>query len=245
MPRSQGCRRLSANLRRRGGGHLRRPSPGSPDASAWCQACSGPSVRPSWSATACSRGGRRGRPPVEGVPVPRDPGLARLVVGARWDELEALIGPRLLEQVALDGIARAVADLLDPGSSVRDALQADERRSVRCRRRSDAPAPRCPRCPQDGQPQRGDRRPPGCRRTRRGPVVGPRPTGHRVGATTAPEARRAGHAPLHRRTGSRLPGWLRDLGRPRGQRARVARHRAGAARDRRTSTPRRTPRSGG
>ncbi len=71
-----------------------------------------------------TRGGRRQRPPGEGIPVARDPGLARLVVGARWAELEALIGTRLLEEVALDGIARAVADLLDPASSVRDALQA-------------------------------------------------------------------------------------------------------------------------
>jgi hypothetical protein len=70
------------------------------------------------------RGGRRGRPALDGVPVPRDPALARAVVGARWAELEALIGPRLLEQVALDGIARAVADMLDPAASVRGALQA-------------------------------------------------------------------------------------------------------------------------
>jgi hypothetical protein len=58
------------------------------------------------------------------VPVAHDAALARVVVGGRWDELEALIGPRLLEQVALEGIAKAMNGLLDPGPSIRNALQA-------------------------------------------------------------------------------------------------------------------------
>jgi hypothetical protein len=61
--------------------------------------------------------------PVE-LPIARDPGLARIVVGDRWAELEAVIGSQLLEQVALEGIAKAVSELLDPAASVRAALQA-------------------------------------------------------------------------------------------------------------------------
>jgi hypothetical protein len=61
--------------------------------------------------------------PVE-LAVARDPDLARIVVGDRWAELEEVIGSQLLEQVALEGIARAVTELLDPASSVLAALQA-------------------------------------------------------------------------------------------------------------------------
>lgn len=71
--------------------------------------------------------GRRGRSRaslVGEIPIARDPGLARVVVGERWDTLEALIGGMLLEQVALEAVARATRELLDPAMSVREALQA-------------------------------------------------------------------------------------------------------------------------
>ncbi len=50
--------------------------------------------------------------------------LAKRVIGERWDALEAAIGTRLLEQVALDGLSQAVNSLLDMRSTLPRALRA-------------------------------------------------------------------------------------------------------------------------
>ena len=135
--------------------------------------------------------------PRAGAAWPRDPGLARLVVGARWDELEALIGPRLLEQVALDGIARAVADLLDPASSVRDALQAMNAGQFDAELAATRLLPDVlgvPRIASRSAATVGP--PPGRSRRSAGPWWALERPGHRVGATAPAVARRAGPAAL-------------------------------------------------
>jgi Domain of unknown function (DUF6745) len=62
--------------------------------------------------------------PARRIELRDDRWLAKRVIGDRWDELEASIGPSLLEQVALDGLAEAVTALLDTSSSLPRALLA-------------------------------------------------------------------------------------------------------------------------
>jgi hypothetical protein len=50
--------------------------------------------------------------------------LARQVVGDSWEALAAIVGPARLEQVALDGLARAVDGLLDVRATLGHALAA-------------------------------------------------------------------------------------------------------------------------